>query len=61
MVVAGGAVPHIDSALFHMDVSGSTYVAPQVLTNVTNQMQVMQEEVFGPVCCVVKVPLTKLY
>ena len=30
------------------DTAGSPYLAPEVLTNVNHQMEVMREESFGP-------------
>ena len=47
--VAQGAVAHIDPATFAMDQVGTSYLAPQVLTNVDHSMRVMTEESFGPV------------
>jgi acyl-CoA reductase-like NAD-dependent aldehyde dehydrogenase len=38
-----------------MDKTGSTYMAPQVLTDVNHQMSVMTEESFGPVVGIMKV------
>ena len=37
------------------DSAGSPYLAPQVLTNVDHQMEVMREESFGPVVGIMKV------
>ena len=45
--IAAGAKAHIDPAKFPED--GGAYLMPQVLTNVTHDMRVMQEESFGPV------------
>ncbi|MEO9650061.1 MAG: aldehyde dehydrogenase family protein [Roseobacter sp.] len=45
--IAAGAKAHIDPALFPKD--GGAYLMPQILTNVSNDMRVMQEESFGPV------------
>ncbi|MEP0960934.1 MAG: aldehyde dehydrogenase family protein [Roseobacter sp.] len=45
--IAAGAKAHIDPALFPKD--GGAYLMPQILTDVTNDMRVMQEESFGPV------------
>jgi acyl-CoA reductase-like NAD-dependent aldehyde dehydrogenase len=53
--VRAGARPHIDPKSFPMDKTGTTYVAPQVLTNVTHKMGVMMEESFGPVIGIMKV------
>ncbi|RME16043.1 MAG: aldehyde dehydrogenase family protein [Alphaproteobacteria bacterium] len=44
--VAAGAVAHVET--FPED-DGGTYLTPQVLTNVTHDMEVMREESFGPV------------
>ncbi|AVO38938.1 aldehyde dehydrogenase family protein [Pukyongiella litopenaei] len=44
--VAKGAMAHIDA--FPED-DGGAYLTPQVLTNVTHEMDVMREETFGPV------------
>ncbi len=51
--VAQGATAHIDASKFADD--GGTYLAPQVLTNVTHDMRVMREESFGPVVGIMKV------
>ena len=48
-----GATPLIDSQRFPDD--GRTYLAPQILTNVTHGMRVMRDETFGPVVGVMKV------
>ena len=45
--IAAGAKAHIDRALFPQD--GGAYLMPQILTNVTHDMDVMREESFGPV------------
>ena len=45
--IAAGARAHIDPAKFPED--GGAYLMPQILTNVTHDMRVMQEESFGPV------------
>lgn len=45
--VAAGAKAHIDPANFPQD--GGAYLMPQILTNVTHEMDVMREESFGPV------------
>ena len=50
--IAAGATAHIDS----MDADdGGAYLTPQLLTNVTHDMEVMREESFGPVVGVMKV------
>ena len=38
-----------------MDKAGTSYMAPQVLTDVNHQMSVMTEESFGPVVGIMKV------
>jgi len=53
--VSKGAIPHINADDFPMDEVGSTYLAPQLLTNVNHQMRVMTEESFGPVVGIMKV------
>ncbi|WP_115707139.1 aldehyde dehydrogenase family protein [Legionella sainthelensi] len=53
--LAQGAVAHIDSRNFAMDKPGSTYMAPQILTEVNHQMRVMTEETFGPVVGIMSV------
>ncbi|WP_058533667.1 aldehyde dehydrogenase family protein [Legionella saoudiensis] len=53
--VAQGAVAQIDSKDFALDQPGSAYLAPQILTEVTHQMRVMNEETFGPVVGIMKV------
>lgn len=50
-----GAVAHIDKHCFDLDVPGSAYMSPQILTNVTHQMRIMTEESFGPVLGMMKV------
>ncbi|KAI8388238.1 exoribonuclease 1 [Radiomyces spectabilis] len=40
---------------FPKDKENTTYVAPQILVNVTHDMTVMQEETFGPVLGIMKV------
>ncbi|ETX27865.1 aldehyde dehydrogenase family protein [Roseivivax isoporae] len=44
--LADGAVAHLDPAPAD---DGGAYLSPQVLTNVTHEMEVMREESFGPV------------
>lgn len=46
---AAGAVALLDEADFPASQSGTAYLAPQVLVNVTHRMRVMTEESFGPV------------
>ncbi|MGH6919314.1 MAG: aldehyde dehydrogenase family protein, partial [Geminicoccaceae bacterium] len=45
--IAAGATRCIDSARFADD--GGTYLAPQILIDVTHDMRVMRDETFGPV------------
>jgi acyl-CoA reductase-like NAD-dependent aldehyde dehydrogenase len=45
--IKAGATAHIDPARFPQD--GGAYLMPQILTNVTHDMDVMREESFGPV------------
>ena len=52
--LAQGATALIDPSLFPED-DGGTYLAPQVLVNVTHDMKVMREESFGPVVGIMKV------
>lgn len=52
--IAAGAAPMVDSGLFPQD-DGGTYLAPQILTNVTHDMRVMRDESFGPVVGIMKV------
>ena len=50
-----GATAQIDSEAFPDDAWGTPYIAPQLLTNVTHEMEVMREETFGPVLGVMPV------
>lgn len=50
-----GAIAHINSQDFALDRPGSAYLAPQILTEVTHQMRVMNEETFGPLVGIMKV------
>jgi len=52
--IADGAKAMIDPSLFPED-DGGTYLMPQILTNVTNEMRVMRDESFGPVVGIMKV------
>ncbi len=45
--ISDGARPLIDTSSFRDD--GGTYLAPQILVDVTHDMEVMREESFGPV------------
>ena len=53
--LAQGAKAHIDDAIFSEAVSGSAYMAPQILSEVNHSMRVMTEESFGPVVGIQKV------
>lgn len=53
--VEQGAIAHINSDGFALDRPGSAYLAPQILTEVTHQMRVMNEETFGPLVGIMKV------
>ena len=50
-----GATLHINPEQFVWDDPNTAYLAPQVLTNVTHEMEVMREETFGPVMGIMKV------
>ncbi|MBT3139877.1 aldehyde dehydrogenase family protein [Ruegeria litorea] len=50
--IEAGAVAHIDT--MEAD-DGGAYLTPQILTNVTHDMRVMQDESFGPVVGIMKV------
>ena len=52
--IADGATPMIDASLFPED-DGGAYMAPQILTDVTQDMRVMGDETFGPVVGIMKV------
>lgn len=52
--VEAGAKLHIPASAFPLD-DGAAYLAPQLLTDVTHDMRIMQEESFGPVVAVMKV------
>jgi acyl-CoA reductase-like NAD-dependent aldehyde dehydrogenase len=54
--VAQGAKALIDPKRFEADAPGTPYLAPQVLVNVNHDMRVMNEETFGPVVGIMKVP-----
>lgn len=47
--MAQGATALIDEAAFPMSKAGTPYLAPQVLINVTHNMDIMTQESFGPV------------
>lgn len=50
----GGAVARLNTR-HKLDVPGSPYLTPEVLTGVNHQMSVMREESFGPVVGIMKV------
>ncbi|MCP4503064.1 MAG: aldehyde dehydrogenase family protein [Deltaproteobacteria bacterium] len=52
--VAEGAKAHIDASAFDVPSEGF-FCIPQVLTDVNHNMDVMMEETFGPVACIMKV------
>ena len=53
--VRAGARTLVDRSRFPADASGTAYMAPVVLTNVSHEMRVMREETFGPVMTVMPV------
>ena len=53
--VSKGAKALIDAKEFSADKTGSPYMAPQVLTNVSHKMAVMKQESFGPLACIMPV------
>lgn len=54
--VAAGARPLVDAARFPIAAEkGDPYLAPQLLVDVTHDMELMREETFGPVVGVMKV------
>ncbi|MGV8834366.1 MAG: aldehyde dehydrogenase family protein [Devosia sp.] len=52
--VRGGAMARLNTH-HKLDVPGSPYLSPEVLTGVNHQMSVMREESFGPVVGIMKV------
>lgn len=50
-----GAIAHISEESFPLSTPGTSYLAPQILTNVNHSMRLMTEESFGPVVGVQKV------
>ncbi len=50
-----GARLHLDPEHFGADDGRSAYLAPQVISGVTHELEVMREECFGPVMCVMPV------
>lgn len=53
--VAQGAKALIDPTLFERERSGSAYMAPQALVEVSHAMRVMREESFAPIVGIMKV------
>jgi acyl-CoA reductase-like NAD-dependent aldehyde dehydrogenase len=53
--VARGARQLIDEACFPASVTGTPYLAPQVLVGVDHSMAIMREETFGPAVGIMKV------
>ena len=53
--VRAGAEPVIDEHEFPASLTGTPYLAPQVLLEVNQSMPVMREEIFGPVAGLMKV------
>lgn len=53
--IKAGATAQIDPEAFPDDAWGTPYLAPQLLTGVTHDMEVMNEETFGPVIGVMPV------
>jgi len=53
--VRGGATALIDPESFPYEAPYTAYLAPQVLTGVTHEMEIMREETFGPVIGVMPV------
>lgn len=49
-----GAKAHVNMKV-ESDITGSPYIAPEVLTHVDHQMSVMREESFGPIVGIMKV------
>ncbi|MCX6006186.1 MAG: aldehyde dehydrogenase family protein [Chloroflexi bacterium] len=47
-LVTGGKRVHVDG------IDGGFYFAPTIFANVNNKMRIAQEEIFGPVVCVIK-------
>ncbi len=53
--IAQGAQKLIEPRHFAADATGSAYLAPQILVNVTHAMRLMTEETFGPAVGIMKV------
>jgi acyl-CoA reductase-like NAD-dependent aldehyde dehydrogenase len=56
LAVKAGARPLIDENRFAASRQGTPYLAPQVLVDVRPDMPIVQEETFGPLVSVVRVP-----
>src|SRR5581483_4353674 len=52
--VAGGAKLVVDGRGAAESVSGGSFVGPTILDEVTSEMEIAREEVFGPVLCVIR-------
>lgn len=50
-----GAQLHVTSEQFSYDDPNTAYLAPQILTHVTHEMDIMREETFGPAVGIMKV------
>ena len=50
-----GAYLHINPEQFSCDDPATAYLAPQILTDVTHEMEIMREETFGPAVGIMKV------
>lgn len=51
----GGATPHVCSAMpSDPKLTKGLYVQPHIFTGVKNSDRIAQEEIFGPVCCVIR-------
>ena len=50
-----GASLHVTPEQFNYDDPATAYLAPQVLTGVTHEMDIMREETFGPAVGIMKV------
>ena len=53
--VSKGARTHVDEGAFVKSSAGTTYLAPQVLTEVDHGMSIMREETFGPAVGIMRV------
>ncbi len=53
--IRSGATPLVDRSRFPTEKSGTAYMAPVILTNVSHDMRVMRDETFGPVMTVTPV------